>query len=177
MSCAEAWENCQLVRGIFAEILYDNVDLRDVDPQVMPIVPLTDCKSLYDNLQKEGAPKAPSEKRLALDLAAIRQMIAAEPRESSDAAWPVWWIPTTMMAADGLTKVMTCQVLSDGTLWFLAARKVCDTPFPFAYSQLNALVCFVHLGLFPLLVADKVASLLLTTTNSYLLLLTTTHYY
>ena len=51
------------------------------------------------------------------------------------------------------------QVLSDGTLWYHAALKVVDTPFPFAYAQLNAATCFVNLAIFPVIVADKVASL------------------
>jgi len=59
------------------------------------------------------------------------------------------------------------QVLSDGNLWFLNALKVADTPFPFAYSQFNALICFINLGLFPILVADKVASLPLAIAISF----------
>ena len=51
------------------------------------------------------------------------------------------------------------QVLSDGTLWYHAALKVVDTPFPFPYAQLNAATCFVNLAIFPVIVADKVASL------------------
>ena len=43
--------------------------------QFMEMHLFTDCKSLYDHIQKEGAPKPPSEKRLALDLAAIRQAL------------------------------------------------------------------------------------------------------
>ena len=38
------------------------------------------------------------------------------------------------------------QVLSDGTLPYHAALKVVDTPFPFAYAQLNAFICLVNLG-------------------------------
>ena len=48
------------------------------------------------------------------------------------------------------------QVFSDGNLAFMHALKVVDTPFPFAYAQLNSLICFVNLALFPLVVADKV---------------------
>ena len=38
----------------------------------------TDCKSLYDHLHKAGTPKPPTERRLALDLAAIRQSLMVE---------------------------------------------------------------------------------------------------
>jgi predicted membrane chloride channel (bestrophin family) len=51
------------------------------------------------------------------------------------------------------------QVLSDGNLWYLGALKVCDTPFPLACAQVSFVVCVVNLCLFPLIVADKVASL------------------
>ena len=51
------------------------------------------------------------------------------------------------------------QVLSDGNLWYLNALKVCDTPFPLAYAQVSFVVCVVNLCFFPLIVADKVASL------------------
>lgn len=50
-------------------------------------------------------------------------------------------------------------LLSDGNLWYLGALKVCDTPFPLAYAQVSFVVCVVNLCLFPLIVADKVASL------------------
>ena len=51
------------------------------------------------------------------------------------------------------------QVLSDGALWYLTALKVCDTPFPLPYAQISFFVCLANLALFPLVVADKVASL------------------
>jgi len=59
------------------------------------------------------------------------------------------------------------QVFSDGNLGFLNALKVVDTPFPFAYAQLNALILLVNLGLFPVIVADKVASLPLAAVVSF----------
>ena len=41
---------------------------------------LTDCKSLYDHLHREGTPKAPSDKRLAVDLASLRQTLVCDCR-------------------------------------------------------------------------------------------------
>ena len=63
------------------------------------------------------------------------------------------------LAVDAPTTSRLHQFLSDGNMWYLSALKVCDTPFPFAYAQLNAIICFVNLALFPVIVADKVASL------------------
>ena len=48
------------------------------------------------------------------------------------------------------------QVLSDGMLNYLGARKLADTPFPFPYAQLNAGFCLVIRCLFPFVVAAKV---------------------
>ena len=45
---------------------------------VIPIVPLTDCRSLYDAIKREGGPRAPSEKRLLIDLSALRQLLDGE---------------------------------------------------------------------------------------------------
>lgn len=48
------------------------------------------------------------------------------------------------------------QVLSDGLLGYLNAIKLTDTPFPFAYAQLNAVFCVINLTIFPTVVASKV---------------------
>ena len=63
------------------------------------------------------------------------------------------------LAHDGPIVSRIYQVLSDGNLGFLAALKVVDTPFPFAYAQFNSIICFVNLAIFPVIVADKIASL------------------
>uniref|UniRef100_A0A7S0LBB2 Uncharacterized protein n=1 Tax=Coccolithus braarudii TaxID=221442 RepID=A0A7S0LBB2_9EUKA len=54
------------------------------------------------------------------------------------------------------------QVLTDGSLWYSAALKVVDTPFPFPYAQLNTLTCFVNLGLLPFVIVDKISSIALS---------------
>ena len=36
---------------------------------------VTDCKSVFDNVYRVGEPKTPSEKRLVVDLAALRRMV------------------------------------------------------------------------------------------------------
>ena len=51
---------------------------------------LSDCRSLYDHLTREGIPRVPSDRRLAIDLAAVR--LAS--------------VPTTRQLADVLTKPM-----------------------------------------------------------------------
>ena len=60
------------------------------------------------------------------------------------------------------------QVISDGALWFGSALKIVDTPFPHPYAQLCNITCLVHLALFPVVVADKIASLPLAIVVSFL---------
>ena len=43
--------------------------------ELFPVVTLTDCKSVFDNVHRVGEPNAPSEKRLVVDLAALRRMV------------------------------------------------------------------------------------------------------
>ena len=62
---------------------------------------LTDCKSLFDHLHREGVPRVPSDKRLAIDLAALRQTFNFE--RVFDRI-PLYWLPTEFQLADILTK-------------------------------------------------------------------------
>ena len=59
---------------------------------------LSDCRSLYDHLVKEGIPRIPTDRRLAIDLAAIREDLKSLGRFA--------WVPTQSQLADVLTKPM-----------------------------------------------------------------------
>lgn len=59
---------------------------------------LTDCRSLYDHLTRDGVPRVPTCKRLAIDLAGIREDLAGYGR--------IAWVPTWAQLADVLTKPM-----------------------------------------------------------------------
>ena len=79
---------------------------------------VTDCKSLYDHVHREGAPKAPSDKRLAIDIADLRGTLVQEgmqqwvekhgadttPSPDKPCRPPLHWLPTTEQLADCLTK-------------------------------------------------------------------------
>ncbi|CAE8725915.1 unnamed protein product [Polarella glacialis] len=109
MACAEALEAAIAMRGMLLEILHPGLDLRDVDAAMLPIECITDCKSLYDTMHKDGVAKAPSEKRLMLDLSAIREMLMEEVVSDdllATGGMPIRWIPTEFMLADGMTKVI-----------------------------------------------------------------------
>ena len=65
------------IRTILAEALMtDYVAGRSgtLQPDFLPIKGVTDCKSLYDFLCKEGAPSTTMERRLAVDVAAISEI-------------------------------------------------------------------------------------------------------
>ena len=72
---------------------------------------MTDCKSLYDSVHRVGGPRAPSEKRLLVDLAALRQVVQQEvtawsPENRATFGRSLKWIPTDHQLADGLTKIL-----------------------------------------------------------------------
>ena len=77
---------------------------------------LTDCKSLYDHLFMPGISEV-TDKRLAIDLTALRQDVWRKPGEETgnpsyddappaDGTTKVAWVDTLTMVSDGLTKRM-----------------------------------------------------------------------
>ena len=71
MACAEAVEMGQYVRSFVETILKRS--LQRVDSLAgSQLKCVTDCTSLFDHLHREGIPRVPSNKRLAIDLAALR---------------------------------------------------------------------------------------------------------
>ena len=113
----------------------------------IPLHTVTDCKSLFDHLHQEGVPKAPSEKRLAIDLAGLRQVLMREARHQWLEAhgWhleptpekpcrpPIHWLPTHLQLADVLTKEMSSndwwQMVNLGVFNF-PLRKVTQNSHP-----------------------------------------------
>eukprot|EP00439_Symbiodinium_sp_Y106_P000038 s8929_g1.t1 len=74
MACSDALESALFLRGLLVSMqLGHAVPERDCGEH-LEVHLVTDCKSLYDHVHREGTPKAPTEKRLALDLASIRQV-------------------------------------------------------------------------------------------------------
>ena len=76
----------------------------------IPHICLTDCRSLADNLNTE-APSRVQDKRLQIELSALRQSIFTEDGVRSCEAYPnggdrVDWIDTATQAAGCLTKSM-----------------------------------------------------------------------
>ena len=77
----------------------------------IPIVSLTDCKPFYDSVYRIGGPRAPPEKRLMVDLAAIRQIIQEEEstwqlEQKTTFRKALHWLPTSAQMSGNLTRVI-----------------------------------------------------------------------
>ena len=98
-ACVEGLEGGQYVRAIYEAITHG--ELRQVERATLPIVCLSDCRSLYDHLHREGVPRTPTDRRLAVDLAALRQSLR---QEKWTEQLPLAWIPSEVQLGDILTK-------------------------------------------------------------------------
>ena len=134
MACGDALETCVYLRGMMLSFMSGKLVSEEVSREKIHMHLFTDCKSLYDHLHKEGVPKPPSERRLALDLAAMRMELNAEGRaqwlckHGRDAELrpdrprrpPLHWVPSECQLADVLTKRMNpakwWEQISDGLL-------------------------------------------------------------
>eukprot|EP00439_Symbiodinium_sp_Y106_P022248 s4851_g2.t1 len=108
-ACAEGLETAQYVRSMY-ETLMKGV-MTPVEAAELPILCLSDCRSLYDHLNKQGIPRVPSDKRLAVDLAALRQGLRSEKWGDS---LPIGWIPGVLQKGDVLTKPQNPSEWWDG---------------------------------------------------------------
>ena len=94
MSCAGAIENAEYIMLFLETLLKGNLQRRGARLRLRL---MTDCRSLYDCLHKEGIPRVPADHRLAIDLAAIRQDVGRLKAK-------LFWVPTTLQYSDILTK-------------------------------------------------------------------------
>ncbi|CAE7241098.1 RE2 [Symbiodinium sp. CCMP2592] len=98
-ACAEGLETGQYIRSMLETLVKG--PLVTVEQATTPLLCLSDCRSLYDHLNRQGVPRVPTDKRLAVDLAALRQALRAE-------MWcedlPIAWIPGAVQKGDVLTK-------------------------------------------------------------------------
>ena len=124
MAALGGWEDALCFRSFVACALRPQpvADLETVARELFPIVSLTDCKSLYDNVHRLGGPRAPTEKRLIVDLTALRKMVGDEATRWGDRlhGQKVFrWLPTTHQLADALTKLII-----DVKSWWQQTRTV-----------------------------------------------------
>ncbi|CAE7230957.1 GIP [Symbiodinium sp. CCMP2592] len=90
--------------GQYLRSFYETVktgELVTIDRARTPLLCLSDCRSLYDHVHKEGVPRVPTDRRLAIDLAALRQNLRAEQWSTK---LPPGWVPSGLQYGDILTK-------------------------------------------------------------------------
>ncbi|CAE7214247.1 GIP [Symbiodinium natans] len=126
MSCAEGMEGGQFIRALFATLVCGHLVRLDGARQKWPLVCFSDCKSLHDHLHRTGPPRVAADRRLAIDLAAIRQELRLE-------QWgervPLQWVPTAAQMADPLTKPMKCD-----TWWEMIRKGIKSWGFPKSFA-------------------------------------------
>ncbi|CAE7255000.1 RE2 [Symbiodinium sp. CCMP2592] len=115
MGCIEGFELGQYVRAMIDSFLTGKIT-RDAGKNI-PMLGVTDCRSLYDHMHRDGLPRTPSDRRLAIDIACLRQTLKEETPDCDDARAPLVWVPTHLQRADILTKP---KVASDW--WPLSGR-------------------------------------------------------
>ena len=137
MACSEALEMSIYLRGLLLTLMYGQAVHGDNAGKIIPLHLITDCRGLFDHVHREGAPKAPSEKRLAIDLAGIRQALMVEAKHQWKAKHgdgtptpekpmrpPLHWLPTGEQLADLLTKRLKADVF-----WDVVRHGVLKLPF------------------------------------------------
>jgi hypothetical protein len=102
----ESTEQADVFRAHVAEARDPNFQLRAWQQHVSQVglVAVTDCKSLYDHLNKQGS-APPDDKRLSLDMQVLRDMM-------ENGGLRVRWVATQQMIADPLTKASPGNYLS-----------------------------------------------------------------
>ena len=138
MACGDGIESALFLRCLFLSMCKGRLISEEDSGTFIPLHTVTDCKSLFDHLHREGVPKAPTEKRLAIDLAGLRQVLMREarhqwldthggrfePTPDRPCRPPIHWLPTHLQLADVLTKGM-----SSGDWWQMIEQGVFNFPF------------------------------------------------
>ena len=122
MACGDALETALFLTGLLISCVEAGIVAEKDAGKKTPLHLMTDCRSLCDHLHREGVPRPPSERRLAVELAAIRQALAVEGRHQWSQRHgegevrpdrplkpPIHWLPTDCQWADISTKKMNSK--------------------------------------------------------------------
>ena len=120
-ACVEALEGGQFMRSVYETICTG--EMISVEKATYPIVCLSDCRSLFDYIHKEGVPRTPTDRRLAIDLAALRQTLK---QERWSQKLPLAWIPSEIQLGDVLTKPQ------DPAHWWTSVKQRLTIPISIA---------------------------------------------
>ena len=144
MALDASTDAAMFTRELLAEMLIESympTQSGKLDPSILPVANATDCRSLYDLLCKDGPVSSTQEKRLTLDIGALRE--AAEEIEPSneDIKEVYKWVSTQVQRADHLTKVKPSHelrdILDEGHLSMVATADaaVATSPLPTSRSM------------------------------------------
>ena len=116
MALDTATDAALFTRELLAEMMieeYRPTQSGRLDPSVFPAAMATDCRSLYDLVVKDGPLSSTQEKRLTLDIGALREA-AEELDPSGEFMKEIYrWVPTFAQMADHLTKIKPAHELRD----------------------------------------------------------------
>jgi len=87
-----ACDHAAFMSFLLSELLDGDYVATKEESGLIPVVPATDCKSLYDSVRRLSTQF--QEKRVQIDITALRETASHSMR----------WVPTDHMLADGLTK-------------------------------------------------------------------------
>ena len=105
--------------GLFARELMAEVMIPSYVPlqagrlpgEFLPVVAVTDCRSLYDLLVKDGPLSSTQEKRLAIDIGGLKESAGEFDPEQERLAEVFHWVATESQVADHLTKMKPPELL------------------------------------------------------------------
>ena len=102
------------VRELLAEALIESyvpTQSGRLPEQLLTVHPVTDCRSLYDLVTKDGPVHSTQEKRLTIDVEAIKQSAAEFDPVQESLHETFKWVDTHHQLADHLTKVKPAHLL------------------------------------------------------------------
>ena len=117
MALCEATEQGEFIRACLAEAIVPSFHYKQWEEaaKLIQMIVCVDAKSVYDHITAERG--LPSDKMLALDLAALKHTFESQLREDSEQRNAVLrWIPGPRNVADGLTKYLAVQDILISTM-------------------------------------------------------------
>ena len=112
MGLCETVEHVEFLRACIVELTDPTFNFREWEQAALKIPALlaTDVKSVYDNVTAERG--VPSDRMLALDLAALRETFQSQLREDVEQRNAnLVWVPGSRNIPDGLTKYLAVSDL------------------------------------------------------------------
>ena len=116
MAMDTAFDSGIFLRELMSEVLvksYMPIQSGILPPGFLPVHPVTDCRSLYDLLTKDGPVSSTQEKRLTIDVGAIKQSAEEFDPEGEALKQVFKWADTDHQLADHLTKTKPSYILRD----------------------------------------------------------------